>query len=78
MEGKENPTQNTKILVNFFTNKAISCNSHAGSSEYKSLIAKGYVEVAVVKKDNKVYIKPEYFDHRDKYEKQLNSETTST
>ena len=69
----------TKILVDFRRRKVVAVTDHRGSSVYTDLIQKGYVEAAVVKSRNSVYILPgaepvvetfitsAYFDPKDKY-----------
>lgn len=53
-------TSNTKILVQFRSEKVISTTAHRGSKEYKGLIDLGYREVCTIKPDPKTY-----FDARD-------------
>jgi len=72
---------NTKILVNFKTQKVIHTEEHGGSDIYQSLIKEGYVKVGTMKvvlnkaasiHDSRVfeigfYWENDYFDPKAKY-----------
>lgn len=74
---------NSKILVNWTTQKVIRTIAAIDSSEYQSLLEKGYVKIGIIKATgviNKitedhitvgifVFIDKEYFEPKDKYKK---------
>lgn len=61
-------TQNTRIMVNFEERLIVHCNYHELSTEYKLLIAKGYVEVGkCYPSKNEFFWDSQYFNPPDKY-----------
>lgn len=59
--------KNSKLLVNFETQKVISIQEEWGSAKCQALLKKGYKYVADIKQDGRIFIGPEYFNSQDKY-----------
>jgi hypothetical protein len=66
----DSEVKNSKIMVNFKTQKVINTDHHEGSREYHNLVMAGYQKVGTTKTRNNrtlFYWEPEFFDPQARY-----------
>lgn len=58
---------NTKIMVNFNTQKIVGCKDDINSERYRKLIEKGYVRVGKINQSAELFVENDFFEPEDKY-----------